>query len=180
MTEMRQSDPTVQRLADENEALREKLARHEFRQLERELTGPDPFRLDVRVGDVPVPNAVSWPAVENPLLPRLPVPLGTIQREDVLRTLPVIAVHDGGLTGKRLAAALLGLMKTQYRDPFARLVFLCTGLEAVPFLGRYGFLAEHVGPTDPADTLVRLHRRYGVQQIRSLETGSVIAERTGG
>lgn len=172
----RPSHDAIRRLEAENDDLRRKLASHEFRQMERELAGETPFALHVHADTAPEAGGVVLPALDAVLLPRLPVPMGTIQAEPLSRDLPVIAVHDDGLTGPALAAALLGLLKTQYRAPFAHLVFLCSSFEAVPFLGRYGFVAEQIGATDPAATLARLNRRYGVSQIRSVATGEMIAE----
>ena len=165
----------VKRLEAENEALRRRSARHEFRQLEQELLAPDPFRLDVMAGAKEGAKPVL-PAASEGLAAPLPVPDGSIQPEPLPPDLPVIAVYDDGLGGRQLAAALLGLLKTQYRAPFARLVFLCSSFEAVPFLGRYGFAVEHIGGVEPALGLERLHRRYGVRQIRSAGTGALIAE----
>ena len=169
----------TRRLAQENEALRRKLARHEFRQLERELTSEDPFKLEIHAPSEDVAPDIALPPVEDILLPRLPVPLGSIQRESLVADLPVIAVYDDRLSGNRLAAALMGLLRMQYRAPFARLVFLCSSFEAVPLLGRYGFVVEQVGRADPASFLTRLYRRYGATQIRSVGTGELIAERDG-
>jgi hypothetical protein len=174
---MRELENDLRQRTEENAKLRKKLAHHEFRQLERELTSADPFALDIRVPDTEAPDVLRIPDVSNPLLPCLPVPLGTIQHQDGFRAMPVIAVHDDGLTGRQLATALLGLMRTQYRDPFARIVFLCSSFEAVPLLARYGFLAEHVGSKSPAESLERVHRRYGAREIRSLGTGAIIAGR---
>ena len=169
-------DATLRRLEAENAALRQRSARHEFRQMERELTAPDPFRLDLMADHATGPRAPALPLVTEVMAAPLPVPAGAIQPEALPEGLPVIAVHDDGLAGPHLAAALLGLLKTQYRAPFARLVFLCSSFEAVPFLGRYGFAVEHIGTVDPASVLPRLHRRYGVRQIRSAGTGALIAE----
>ena len=169
-------DATIRRLEAENDALRLRSARHEFRQMEQELTAPDPFRLDVAGGDQGVRNPFVPFATDFTAAP-LPVPTGSIQPEALPADLPVIAVYDDGLAGRQLAAALLGLLKTQYRAPFARLVFLCSSFEAVPFLGRYGFAVEHIGGAEPASTLARLHLRYRVTQIRSAGTGALIAER---
>jgi hypothetical protein len=175
---------TVQQLEEENSALRQKLARHEFRQLERELTSARPFRLDVLTTSdprpEPPPEPPTIPEIEDAMLPRLPVPMGTAFASTPGDDLPVIAVHDDGLTGSRLAAALLGLFKTQYRAPFARLIFLCSGHEAVPLLARYGFIVEVIGRRPPAEVMGRLHGRYGASEIRSLGTGALIVEKTNG
>jgi hypothetical protein len=171
---------TVQQLEEENSALRQKLARHEFRQLERELTSRRPFRLDVLITSDPLPEPPTIPEIEDDTLPRLPVPVGSAFAGTPGDDLPVIAVHDDGLTGSRLAAALLGLFKTQYRAPFARLIFLCSGHEAVPLLARYGFIVEVIGCRAPAAVMGRLHRRYGASEIRSLGTGALIAEKVNG
>ncbi|MCU4652079.1 hypothetical protein N8I71_04515 [Roseibacterium sp. SDUM158016] len=176
----RDYDETLRRLEQDNDDLRGKLARHEFRQMQQELTSEDPFRLDVLGPQATAPGDVMLPDVDDVLLPRLPVPAGTIARDLLSPDLPVIAVHDDGLSGRPLAAALMGLLKTQYDKPFARLVFLCSGFEAVPFLGRYGFAVEQVGRADPATLLPRLRRRYGVVQIRSVGSGDLIARWQGG
>jgi hypothetical protein len=169
-------DATLRRLERENEALRARLAAHEFRRMERELASGAPFRLDIAVGAAEAPADLVLPPVEGARLPRLPVPPSAIERERPSPDHPVIAIWDEGLTGRPLAAALGGLLKAQYRAPFARLVFLCATFEAVPFLGRYGFVAEHVGPADPATRLDRLHQRFGVTQIRAVGSGQLIAE----
>ncbi len=163
-------------LEQDNAALRLRLARHEFRQMERELKSEQPFKLDIFTDTSPVSNTITISDVDDLSLPRLPVPMGSIHAQATVTDLPVIGVHDDGLTGSELAAALLGLMNTQYHSPFARLVFLCSSFDAVPFLGRYGFVFEHIGAADPATTLGRLNRRYGASQIRSLGSGTVIAE----
>lgn len=160
----------------DNAALRLKLARHEFRQMERELKAAHPFKLDIHATGEPVPAEIVIPETKDVMLPRLPVPMGSIHAEGTATDLPVIGVHDDGLTGSTLAAALMGLMNTQYQSPFARLIFLCSSFEAVPFLGRYGFAFEQIGAAEPATVLGRLNRRYGATQIRSLGTGTVIAE----
>ena len=163
-------------LERENSDLRQRLARHEFRQMERELRSDTPFALEIHgegpavPGDAIVPDAADLP------LPRLSVPMGTIHGAEPASALPVICVYDDGLTGVRLAAALMGLMNTQYRAPFARLVFISASFEAVPFLTRYGFAVEHIGRTKPETVMERLHRRYGAGQIRSLDRGTMIAE----
>lgn len=169
----------IRRLERENDALRLKSARHEFRQLEQELLSDDPFKLDIITTDA-FPGGCTWmPDGDTQGLPTLSVPAGSIQPTELASDFPVIAVHDDGLTGRALAAALLGLLKTQYRDPFARLVFLCSSFEPVPLLGRYGFAVEHVGQAAPASIIERLHRRYGVYQIRSVATGALIVETAG-
>ena len=169
-------EATIRRLEAENAALRQRAARHEFRQMERELMAPEPFRLDVTEAEKAGAQAPVLCLRAEVLAGPLPVPAGSIQPGTLPESLPAIAVHDDGLSGHQLAAALLGLLKTQYRAPFARLVFLCSSFEAVPFLGRYGFAVEHIGPVDPAPALARLHRRYGVSQIRSVATGALITE----
>lgn len=170
----------IAKLDRENEVLRARLSRHEFRKMERELASEDVFRLDVHASAVDTPPALAVPAIGDALLPRLPVPSGSIQRERLSHRLPAVAIHDGGLRGRALALALTGLFKAQYRAPFARLVFLCSSFDAVPFLGRYGYAVEHLGQTDPVTQLSRLQRRYGVTQIRSIGSGELIAERPPG
>ena len=170
-------DATIRRLEAENDALRLRSARHEFRQMEQELTAPDPFRLDLVVEGDHRRSDLGLQLASEVMPTPLPVPAGSIQPEALPADMPVIAVYDDGLAGRQLAAALLGLLKTQYRAPFARLVFLCSSFEAVPFLGRYGLAVEHIGRTEPASALARLHRRYRVSQIRSVGTGALIAER---
>lgn len=159
----------------DNAALRLKLARHEFRQMERELTSAHPFKLDITTDQRQAVSDVVVPDIDDITLPHLPVPMGSICVDNTATDLPVIGVHDDGLTGSPLAAALMGLMTTQYQSPFARLIFLCSGFDAVPFLGRYGFAMEQTGGADPASVLGRLNRRYGATQIRSLGSGAVIA-----
>lgn len=166
---------TLSRLEMENAALRQTLAQHEFRQLERELSSGAPFALEVHAPGAPTPAPPLLPGGDDPALPRLPVPMGSFFGGEPGIALPVIAVHDDGLTGARLAAALLGLITTQYRSPFARLLFLCSSPEAIPFLGRYGLIADWIGEAAPAGRLDRLYRRYGATQIRSLGSGAVIA-----
>lgn len=160
----------------DNAALRLKLARHEFRQMERELKSDHPFKLDVYTTGEPVQAEVVFPEMDDVKLPRLPVPMGSIHAENTANNLPVIGVHDDGLTGSNLAAALMGLMNTQYHSPFARLIFLCSSFEAVPFVGRYGFIFEQIGGVEPSAVLSRLNRRYGATQIRAIGTGAVIAD----
>lgn len=166
----------LNRLDQENAALRQKLARHEFRQMLRELSGPDPFDLDIVTDAEPLATQIVIPAMGDANLSPLPVPMGSIYAPGAERDLPAIGVHDDGLTGARLAAALTGLMKTQYSKPIARLLFLCSSFEAGPFLGRYGFASEHVATGSLEGILPRLNQRYGIRQIRSLATGAIIAE----
>ncbi|MEM9320656.1 MAG: hypothetical protein AAGA70_16860 [Pseudomonadota bacterium] len=166
----------IRLLEQENEALRLKSARHEFRQIARELTSAEPFGLAIDLPQQDDPEDLNFPPSADALLPTLPVPAGSIQPEALAPDLPVVAVYDDELSGRQLAAALLGLLKTQYRAPFARLLFLCSSFEAVPFLGRYGYAIDHIGRSDPAEALTRLHRRYGVSQIRSVGTGALIAQ----
>ncbi|ABD56579.1 hypothetical protein [Jannaschia sp. CCS1] len=163
----------------DNAALRLKLARHEFRQMERELKSEHPFKLDVYTTDAPVPPALTIPEIDDVTLPHLPVPMGSIHAGDKANNLPIIGVYDDGLTGATLAAAMLGLMNTQYHSPFARFIFLCSTFEAVPFLGRYDFAFDYVGGAAPAPLLGRLNRRFGATQIRSIATGAVIADYDG-
>lgn len=167
---------TLDRLDQENAALRQKLARHEFRQMIRELSSPAPFKLDVTSAVEPLGAGVTIPALGHANLAPLPVPMGSIHTPGPERELPAIGVHDDGLTGRELATALMGLMKTQYSKPIARLLFLCSGFEAVPFLGRYGFACEQVTGAPVGEMLPRLHQRYGIRQVRSLGTGAVVAE----
>lgn len=166
-------------LEQDNAALRLRLARHEFRQMERELKSEHPFKLDIFTDTSAISNTITVSDVEDLSLPYLPVPMGSIHAHATVTDLPVIGVHDDGLIGSELAAALLGLMNTQYHSPFARLVFLCSSFDAIPFLGRYGFVFEHIGTADPTEALGRLNRRYGASQIRSLASGNVIAEGRG-
>jgi hypothetical protein len=176
-TENRQHVYTALRdLEQDNAALRLKLARHEFRQMERELKSDRPFHLDIFTAETPTPTTIPLPDVDDITLPHLPVPMGSIHAAATVTELPVIGVHDDGLRGADLAAALMGLMNTQYHSPFARLIFLCSSFDAVPFFGRYGFAFEHIGAADPATALARLNGRYGAAQIRSLGTGAVIAK----
>lgn len=167
----------LRRLDEENADLRRKLAHHEFRQLERELTSDDPFALNVLATGDPAPVLMTPRGIGDAPLPRLPVPMGSVIDAASDADLPVFAVHDDGLTSSKLAAALMGVLRAQFRAPFARLVFLCSGFEAVALLGRYGFVSEVIGSRPPGSELVRLHLRYGVTEIRSLATGAVIAAR---
>lgn len=171
---------TIAELERKNEDLRARLSKHEFRKMERELASEDVFRLDIHASRIDAEPETALPAATDALLPRLPVPSGSIQRERLSHQLPVIAIHDGELRGRALAVALMGLFKAQYRAPFARLVFLCSSFDAVPFLGRYGYAVEHIGKTDPVTLLGRLQRRYGVTQIRSIGSGELLAEWSGG
>lgn len=170
------SQAVIRRLVLENEALRMKSARHEFRQLQAELSAPEPFKLDVALAEPAQPGDVAVPGLAVPPGPPLPVPEGSIQPEPLAPDLPIMAVYDDRLQDRQLAAALLGLLKTQYHAPIARLVFLCSSFEALPFLGRYGYAVEHIGQTEPDLALARLHMRFGVTQIRSLGTGALLAE----
>lgn len=169
----------IRDLERDTAALRLKLARHEFRQMELELKSENPFSLDVYAPNLPTPPTVTIPDIDDITLPRLPVPMGSIHAGDKVNDLPIIGVYDDGLTGATLAAAMLGLMTTQYHSPFARFIFLCSTFEAVPFLGRYDFAFDYIGSADPVPLLGRLNRRFGAKQIRAIATGAVIAE-TGG
>lgn len=165
---------TMRLLEAENAALRAKLARHELRQLTRELSSPNPFGSSQN--EVALVDPIIIPELDDHALHPLLVPMGSIEAQETPANLPVIGVFDDRLSGPNLAAALLGILTTQYTAPFARLVFLCSRFEAVPLLGRYGFATEVLGPQKPEDAFARLSRRYGVKQIRSLATGAVLIE----
>lgn len=174
----------LRRAGIERQELGERLARHEFQTLRRELTSDVPFALAVEL-----PGPPHWPHKAQPaetlpefhadvstfsVLPKLPVPLGRIAWVGQPEDLPVTGILIPELDETLLAVLLLALLTEHHRQPFARLLFLCRDLTPVHFLGRYGFISHDIGCAEVSDIGDLFERRYGLQQIRSIESGAKI------
>ncbi len=169
----------LRRAGLERQDLAQRLARFEFQSLRRELSSASVFDLQVDVATRkadPVPEQaepeMSMPAELLAGLPQLPVPLGRIawtKRPEDLQVAGILIDVAGD--DAALSSALLSLLTEHHRNPFARIVFLCRTLDPVHVLGRYGFLCHQVGRADPASIGALMQRRYGIQQIRSLDSG---------
>ncbi len=166
----------LRQVGNSRDELGEKLARHEFLSLQRELRSEHAFRLDIDFGTAVVEAPGSNPdlSISKKGLPILPVPLGSIAWVANASSMPVIGILVEDAPNQELAGRLLGLLSEHHRAPFAKLFFICRDYTPVPLLGRYGF-ACHVSEEQNLDLVGRgLHKRFGVQQIRSLRTQAQI------
>lgn len=170
----------LRRTGIERDEIGERLARHEYLALRRELQSPGAFSFQVDLGASSPPSAglsdLQQPELDfDPALlatlPELPVPLGRIAWVKRPEVLPVTGVLIEQTDFDTLSQALLSLLAEHHQKPFARLVFLCRGLEPVHVLGRYGFIAHHVSQAELDQLGPILARRYGMSQIWSLQSG---------
>ncbi|SOC05604.1 hypothetical protein [Rhodobacter maris] len=165
----------LNRLARENKRMGQRLAQLEFRELLADLENPALFDLRIDFG-TRLPHAEPfWPDTQTtPLgrrLPPLEVPLGKIAWVEDPKSLPVIAIHVSDRP-ENWRDGFRDLMKQHATAPFARPVFLCASLRPVPFLGRYGFANEFVGPLEVTRLCGRIAARYGCLQIVDLFGGN--------
>ncbi len=162
----------LRRLARENQQMGPRMAQLEFREMRRELESPELFDLSIDFEEGAGPDAPQLESIlTEPVsrhLPPLNVPLGRIAWLEEPQRLPVIGIYLGDRDPERIRNPFGDLMHAHHAEPFARLVFLCQRFRMVPFLGRFGFAFEHVGDQDVADFAPRLHRRFGMIQIRDL------------
>lgn len=165
----------MNRLARENKRMGQRLAQMEFRDMLADLDNPALFDLRIDFGTHLPPAEPFWPdTADTPLgrrLPALEVPLGRIAWVEDPKALPVIAIHVPDQP-ERWRDGFRDLMKQHATAPFARLVFLCTSLRPVPFLGRYGFATEFVGTLPVTAIHRRIAARYGCLQIINFFDGN--------
>ena len=168
----------LRRLARENKQMGPRLAQLEYREMHRELQNPALFDLSIDFDFAPGPDAPRMPSVlDDPAsahLPALNVPLGRIAWMDEPGRLPAIGIYLADNDPEGIRTAFADLMNAHHARPFARLVFLCQGFRMMPFLGRFGFAFDHVGD-QPVDTVApRLHKRFGLIQIRDLASSQLL------
>lgn len=162
----------------ERHDLGERLARHEYQALKRELTIGTPFQLQVSLAGrsgavVPAPELTMNSEILAKL-PTLPVPLGRIAWVRRPEDLPVSGILIGQEPPSALSQLLLPLLTEHHRQPFARLVFLCRTLTPVHVLARYGFLCECIGNAELTDVARMMEGRFGLDQIRDLKSGELL------
>lgn len=167
----------MNRLTRENKRMGQRLAQLELREMLADLENPALFDLRIDFGTRLPPAQPFWPDTHAMPLGRrlapLDVPLGRIAWAEDPTALPVIGIHIPDRP-ESWRPAFRDLMKQHAAAPFARLVFLCASLRPVPFLGRYGFAAEFVGPLPVARIGARISARYGASQIRNFDGGNKI------
>ena len=161
------------RLARDNQEYGRKLAGHEFQAALAELRNPRVFELSIDFPNDPAPD-LRLPLLSSPEelrhMPRLNVTLGSTAWHIAPEGLPVIGIYCPDEPHEVWRAALTTLLTAHYIEPFARFVFLCSGFRLVPFLGRYQFVYEMLGPQQPLDTTRRLETRFGMKELRHLVT----------
>lgn len=164
----------------ERDELGERLARHEFAALDRELANSTTF--DIHIDLEPEDQADSAPVhpetrLRSDLiigLPSLPVPLGRIAWVKRPEELPVAGILIPDMTSQNLCDALRPLLTEHHRHPFARLLFLCHSLRPVHVLGRYGFSCIFMADTPVADLGPALQAKFGMGQVRDLVSGQKV------
>ena len=173
----------LRRAGVERQDLGERLARHEFRAIQRELSSEHPFslRVDLNPSSIGAFDGLTLPeALADPeafaSLPSLPVPLGRIAWVGRPQDLPVAGILVPHMPERPLADMFLSLLTEHHRTPFARLVFLCRDLTPVHCLGRYGFISHDVGDVTVPVIGGIMKRRYGMSQIRALDSGRKLWE----
>ena len=162
----------LRKVGNHRDEIGERLARHEFMALQRELRSGLAFNFEIDLGGAPVAihGEQSDGEVFKKGLPVLPVPLGRIAWVSNATSMPVIGILLETVSDQELASQLLGLLSEHHRAPFAKLLFIARDFKAIPLLGRYGF-AYHVTTDQNLDHVGRgLNKRFGMQQIRSLQT----------
>lgn len=155
-------------------AEQQELADLKFRRLLVELRAVDVPEV-TPPGDAPTAADGSMsPHLQVPAspaaLPTLKVPLGAIAVSPYASSLPAIGVNLGHAPIATQAARLTALFVEHNQEPFARILFLSPDLSLLPLLGRYGF-AFHRYQESYLREIPYLVARYGLQQIRALESG---------
>lgn len=165
----------VRRLTRDNKTMGPRLAHLEFQNLSSELDQEALFDLSLDFPEeqwgaaAPLANVSATPIGVH--LPRLNVTLGRTAWSADPADLPVVGILVKDQDSAILRGALKTLLRKHYIEPFARYVFLCETMRPIPFLGRYEFTYEYLGPLHPLEAVQRLSRRYGMVQLRDLTTG---------
>lgn len=164
----------LRRLTAEHRAMAKRLAEIDYAAFMKELDDPALFDLAIEFDDPAQPFSTLPFDPEDPGLRRLPpiqVPLGKCAWAEDSVDLPVIGLHCADLPSHQMRKSLRDVIRNLHQHPFARLVFLCRSLRLVPLVGRYGYAYEFLGGIPLEDIGPRLERRYGMVEIRELETG---------
>ena len=149
-----------------------RLAEYEFKRMLGELSNPTLFMLDLDFPDetpseVPVlPSIIDDPVARK--LPQLNVTTGSILWAENPFDLKPLGIHIPDVAVVKLRPALRALMIAHATEPFARFVFLCDTFAPIPFLGRYKFVYEYLGPTPMERAAERAASRYGITEVRSI------------
>ncbi|WP_282092542.1 hypothetical protein [Epibacterium ulvae] len=169
----------LRRLTHDNKTMGPRLAQLEFQNLSQELDQPGLFDLALDFPTIPpevpqtfMPNIALTPVAAH--LPALNVTLGRTAWVEDPDDLPVVGIWIGDLGSTTLRPALKALLRKHYITPFARYVFLCETMRVIPFLGRYDFSYDYIGPASPLEAVKRLQIRYAMVQMRDLASGAAL------
>ena len=155
---------TISSAADRK--LARKHAELRYDQLCLDLSNFEPGLLSA---EVTAPPTATWiEARVGNGLPPLDLPLGDIAYHDHPERLPVIGIRLPAAPDPACLSALAAFFAEHRAHPFLRPVFLLSGYELLPLLGRYGFAYQVVGAEDDPVAFEYLQTRFGMIEVRDL------------
>ncbi|MEQ3728941.1 MAG: hypothetical protein ABNH38_16125 [Tateyamaria sp.] len=101
-------------------------------------------------------------------LPAIEVPLGDIAFHEHPERLPVIGVRMPDRYDPLCFSALTAFMSEHHIRPFFRPIFLLSGCELLPLLGRYGFAYHVLSSDNDEEEFGYLNLRYLMSSARDL------------
>lgn len=158
-----------------NEALARRLADYEHQSMRVELLSGRAFDVPRLREGGPVLGALQTGAVPANAAP-IQAPLARISAHWDPESLPCVGVVMEGADVASVQA-LLGLVGELNAGAFARILFLVRCLTLIPFLSRYGFACHGVGTASVEEIGACVAPRYGLDQIRDLQSGDVLWQR---
>jgi hypothetical protein len=172
----------LEKLTRQNTEHGERLALLEFQNLLRELESGRAFDLEIDLPEDFAPpdsiqsrqfSAAARGGDYRDLKP-LDVPLGRVASVSDPTQLPVFGIYCPDGPKAELARDFFRLLSEHHRQPFARMVFICETLVAVPFLGRYGFAIHHLNAETLDDVMPDLEKKFAISEVRALADAQLL------
>jgi hypothetical protein len=155
-----------------NEVLARRLADYEHQSMRIELLSGRAFDVPRLRKGGPMSGALQTGTVPANAAP-IQAPLARIAAHWDPESLPCVGVVMEGADVASVQA-LLGLAGELNAGAFARILFLVRCLTLIPLLSRYGFACQSVGTASVGEIGASVAPRYGLDQVRDLQSGDVL------